>query len=141
MVLAGYALNRNSWNPRALMTTSVNPTASTIETAANSIIMGPLLNAAEASLIAQFPFLGLPVINQIFTFLVNLYGNKLMALMDTEIDMATVGLLNSEHQQAFQNAVTQLRIVAANKGTSSQEFQDAKKQAELAMVKFTNYNT
>lgn len=55
------------------------------------------------------------------------------------MDLAAISFVNAQHEKAFNNAYANLRIVASHYGIESKEFQEARKNAQDTLVKFSHY--
>lgn len=87
--------------------TTTNQTASVVNGILSNLINGAGITAAESAAIAEFPWLGLPIIKQIFELVLNkvasiIYDQAAYAATKVVIDVQ-VGLEESATGPAFQN--------------------------------------
>lgn len=86
------------------------------------------------------PWLAIPPLSWIITAIVNWVTNALYSVIALFINTELIVLNNSVHQQAYETASESLKIIATEKGLSSDEYKiahDKEKAALYDLVHFT----
>lgn len=122
------------------MTDSVNSTASAVESLIGDVLFKPAEEAALSALFLDVPILALfpfqPIIRAIAAYLYD----KSDDYFKTRADIATIRLLNADHQRAYEDASLKLKVIAVESGVDSPEFQKAREDALTALSAFTRVN-
>lgn len=84
------------------------------------------VDAAEIALIAQYPFLGLPVIKQIWEYIVSKLETEVIAQLDKGANIITIEIIDSNENKSAVAANNNLKAVQGDPNAT-----DAQKQAAL----------
>lgn len=121
------------------MTNSANPDLQKFEDIFHDLVWSNLTNVGLGILFYEVPWLALPVIKQVVTFLGTRFSESLYSVTKKTVDIGVIKLLSIEHAKALDKAAVTLRIIAHDKGISSDEFKFAKDNAKIALSKFTRF--
>lgn len=122
------------------MSTSPYPELTQAQAIFKSLVWTPLIQAGETALFIQFPLLALPVEKEIDTALINWATDDLYAWLCTQFDMAAVKWVNPIHQKAFEDASLKLKIIGAEKGVHSPEYEKGIQDETTALQSFIHFN-
>lgn len=106
-----------------------------------SLVYDQLVTAAIGEMIVAVPFLGCPVIRQLFTAAVDWIADRLYDVTEKFIDTQTIILINDEQKAAYQAASINLALIAHDKGQDSQEFKDAHAKELITLKSLIQYNS
>lgn len=76
-----------------------------------SLIFDVVLGAALKSISAAIPFLNLPVINQIFVFIVTKVAGVLYDEMSRYVKFTLIDIRTNAEKEAYEKAVAELKVV------------------------------
>lgn len=122
------------------MTTSVNASLTEAQQVFKDLIWTPMLLAGENWLELEVPALNLPVIKQIDEGAIRVVSDYIYAQLCLLIDIEAIRLINSAHQSAYDKASLQLKIIIAEKGTTSDDYKNALAAASTALSKFVRFS-
>lgn len=109
-----------------------------VEQIFKSLVWDTALTAGETALIAQVPFLGLPIVRTITHWMVTSVSNWIYSALVLFVDVEAIKLVNAIHQAEYDSASEQLKIIAIDKGINSDDFKKARDDAKVALSRFTN---
>lgn len=104
-----------------------------------TLVWEGLVRAALSALFAAVPFLGLPIINQIVTWLVMQFAEQLYAGGKEWVDFQRIAFRNKELEREFTKAAIALQSALDQGGQDSQAFKDlrdANKKNLSALIRF-----
>lgn len=84
------------------------------------------MSSAEAAAIANFPFLGLPVIKQIFDVIVRGIGSKMIQALEQSASIGIIDFGDATQNQAAKDAALALYAAQNNPATTAAELEAAK---------------
>lgn len=119
------------------MTIQTNPPLSQAEQIFKDLVWDPAVEAGQALLFSQVPFLGGPVIGTLSRSLISTISNWFFTQIKLFVDVSAIKLNNADHQAAFDKASLVLKVIAHDKGIDSNEFKAARENAKIALAKFT----
>lgn len=120
------------------MTTSISKTLTSDEQIFKDLVWSPAIKAGELALESAVPFFALPVINIVERGVIDQLSGWVFEQVVLLIDVTVIKLANIEHQEAYDKASLELKVIAVDKGINSDEFKIARDAARLALSKFTN---
>lgn len=115
----------------------VNPTVQATDQVIQFLLYTIGVNSAVASIITGNPWLGLPVVKQIFTFFVSKIADVIYKQLDLFVDFSIVDFQTAEQASHYLTAVNQLQ--AAIQSGSQNDIQAAKvnfNNAADAVIRF-----
>lgn len=105
---------------------TTNPTVQVIDSIIHSAIMDAALQATEKALEAQFPFLELPILHQVFDFAMKELFSQIDGIAEKVAAFSVIDAQTSAEAKAYQASVAELQA-AIQKGD-----QNAIDQAQAA---------
>lgn len=122
------------------MTTSANPTLTTIEDLVQGHVWNPLVDLALQSLYTAVPWLRFPVLKLLIDFVAHRYSAKLFALLRLQVDLTAIVFLNKRDQREFTTTVLRLRALAPPPGQpESPEYRKEIEHAKAAFSRFVSF--
>ncbi len=100
-----------------------------------TLIMGVALSSAIAYVIAVLPILGVPPLKQIFTFIFEKLAKVLYQEFSRFVVFSIIDFKNQADLEAYQSAVSSLRIVLETPPENYDHGPDGVSQRELAIEK------
>jgi hypothetical protein len=122
------------------MSEEINKTLSQVEDIFKSVVWDNLIQVALAALFAYAPFLALPVLKPVISYIITMFSDKLFSAAKLAIDLEAIVLINESHKKAYANASVALKIIAHSKGIGSPEFLEARENAKKSFAKFIAFN-
>lgn len=121
------------------MTDSAYPGLTTAEKIFKELIWDPAIKGGELALETYVPFFALPVIKQIDEITIGTITDWIYSQIVLAVDIVAIKLVNAEHQAAYESASLKLKIIALEKGNTSNEYLQARTDALAALSKFTHF--
>lgn len=106
----------------------------------HAIVWNNLIRAGLAALFAQVPFLGLPIISNIVTWIVMKFSDYLYAGFQMFVDIQYIRFKNQQLQTEYDKSSVALQVIAYDHGIDSKEFEDARQGFEKDLSKFGRYD-
>jgi len=103
-----------------------------------SLFWDTLVTAAVKALFTAVPFLG--YLGFIIWPVVHYLSDKIFDGMDQFIDLSIIPFKKLEHAREYAKQCIALKAVALTNGVESQEFNDAREAAKIAMRTFVKFN-
>lgn len=100
----------------------------------------PVVTGALTLLFIEVPWLNVPVIRQLTTWIVEAVSDFLFTHLQLVIDVTAIELMNVDHMNAFNAASLKLKVVALDSGVESPEYAQALTDAKAALARFTQFN-
>lgn len=122
------------------MTTTVNPTLTTLENVFKTIVWDPLFAAGQTALIAAVPFLGAPIISTIEGEGEKILSSTLFSWFVQFVDVEYLELKDAAMQAAYSAASVKLLALAAQNGTDNEAYQQALQTEAISFSQFVRFN-
>lgn len=104
------------------------------------LIWDQLIAALIKRLFAEIPFLAWGPVGIIVKWLIMTLGDKIFEAVKLQIQLEAIVLRNAAHQKAFEQAATNLRIIAVDRGVDSEEFKNAREAHKKALAAFIRFD-
>lgn len=99
---------------------------------ANKLVFDFFLKQAILQVVVAVPFLGLPVVNQIFTWVVGLVANQLFVVLDQFIVFSAIDFEIESQNTAYKAALANLKK-AQQGGADAKELEKADAEFDAAL--------
>lgn len=98
-----------------------DPTLNVIDDIISALIYSVGVNAAITAATVKFPWLGLPIVSNLFRYIVTLIGSRIFEAMKPFVDMNVIKFQNAAQQQMYDNAVMELKQAQESGDTDARQ--------------------
>lgn len=121
------------------MTENAYPKLGIAEKIFKSVIWDTTLRVSLTAFYIKVPFLGLPVIRNVFEFFVFMLSDFMFEGMRLVTDVTAIKIVNEVHRKAYEKSVVTLTIVANSNGVESDEYKKARDNAATHFAQFIRF--
>lgn len=121
------------------MNEPTNPSVDAADTVAKIVIMDVLTEGAIKLALVDVPFLNIPVIKQLFTFIMNFAGKYLYKVLSLEAAFIIIGKQVEVQRIEYEKEVEQLKT-AIKEGKSDEEINKERAEAKKRLRKLIDFN-
>lgn len=104
-----------------------------------SFVWDKLVELVVQRIFFELPFLAWGPLGAITKIAIVFFSDKLYVHIKLCVDMNVISFMNREHQQAYDRAGVELKIIAMQKGIESPEFKEAREKAKHNLSKFVRF--
>ena len=122
------------------MSEGIDPKITKIEDAILKLLFRPLVQLGVNAAFVKWPFLNTWPLRFFVRYFIEKYSEAWFEDARTEFDLSQIKPRNEKSKADYDKEVLNLKIIAREKGITSDEFEKARLVAESKFAKFVRYN-
>jgi len=122
------------------MSNQVNQNLETVKDVFKSVAWDNVTEAAFALIIAEVPWLGVPIIKSFSKLIFNFFTERLFQAVSLALDIGAIKILNPIAQKEYERESLRLYVIAREKGLNSEEYRRNRNEAKISLSRFVRYN-